>query len=187
MQMNNSIGPNCVSSCVYNIEKSWCITFHKCLTIGLIQLFKVSKTQQIYLWQFSGSSSSSSSSSSSEEEEVPLHNRRRAARNVTYNMKEYDEMIKKALQDEEPDDQEEEVEEEVVEPEPKPVRRGKDMATIMEVVEGKDKAEAQKAAGEESDLEEEEEKDSDDEDEEQPEQEVEAPKPVKVRLNKIFS
>ena len=183
MQMNNSIGPNCVSSCVYNIEKSWCNTFHKCLTIGLIQLFKVSKTQQIYLWQFSGSSSSSSSSSSSEEEEVPLHNRRRAARNVTYNMKEYDEMIKKALQDEEPEDQEEEV----VEPEPKPVRRGKDMATIMEVVEGKDKAEAQKAAGEESDLEEEEEKDSDDEDEEQPEQEVEAPKPVKVRLNKIFS
>ena len=73
-------------------------------------------------------------------------------------------MIKKALQDEEPEDQEEEVEEEVVEPEPKPVRRGKDMATIMEVVEGKDKAEAQKAAGEESDLEEEEEKDSDDED-----------------------
>ena len=62
--------------------------------------------------------------------------------------------------------------------EPKPVRRGKDMATIMEVVEGKDKAEAAEAAGEESDLEEEEEKDSDDDEEEEPE---EAPKPVTVR------
>jgi hypothetical protein len=50
----------------------------------------------------SGSSSSSSSSSSSEEEEdVPLQHRRRAAQNVSYNMKEYDEMIKKALADEE--------------------------------------------------------------------------------------
>ena len=33
---------------------------------------------------------------------------------------------------------------------PKPVRRGKDMATIMEVVEGKEKAEAVIAAGEDS-------------------------------------
>ena len=57
---------------------------------------------------FKGSSSSSSSSS---DEEAPAPSRRRVTKNVTYNMKEYDDMIKSALA------ADEEYEEEEPEPE----------------------------------------------------------------------
>ena len=53
--------------------------------------------------QSEGESSSSSSSSSSSEEEpkIPIVKQRRAAKNVSYNTNEYDEMIKSALEQEE--------------------------------------------------------------------------------------
>ena len=47
------------------------------------------------------SSSSSSSSSSEEEPKIPIVKQRRAAKNVSYNTNEYDEMIKSALEQEE--------------------------------------------------------------------------------------